>query len=95
MIISNEKPVAMVSRSTSKTEQNYTQLDLEAMAVVYGLRCFTRIQLVRTERINLKHQDFLFYLLFEKGQNNSANYLSWHVNQWKSVSKSEREIKRS
>ena len=52
---------------------------------------FTRIQLVRTERINLKHQDFLFYLLFEKGQNNPANYLSWHVNQWKSVSKSERE----
>ena len=38
--ISNAKPVAMVSKSTSKIEQNYAQLDLESMAVDYALRCF-------------------------------------------------------
>ena len=34
------KPVAVASRATSKTEQDYPQLDLEGMSVDFGLRRF-------------------------------------------------------
>ena len=34
----NAKPVAFASRCTCKTKKNYAQLDLEAMAVDFGLR---------------------------------------------------------
>ena len=46
---------------------------------------------VRTERIKLRHQEICFHLKLEKGRNNPADYLSRHVTQWKSVSKSMRE----
>ena len=38
--IENAKPVAFASRATSQAEKNYPQLDLEAMALDYGLRRF-------------------------------------------------------
>ena len=34
------KPVAFASRATQGAERNYPQIDLEAMAVDYGLRRF-------------------------------------------------------
>ena len=46
---------------------------------------------VRTERIKLRHQEICFHLKLEKGRDNPADYLSRHVTQWKSVSKSMRE----
>lgn len=36
----SEKPVAFASRVLSSAEKNYSQLDLEALAVVYGVRRF-------------------------------------------------------
>lgn len=38
--VQSAKPVAMASRSTSPTEKRYPQLDLEALAVDFGLRRF-------------------------------------------------------
>ena len=38
--IKSAKPVAFASRTTSQAEKNYPQLDLEAMALDYGLRRF-------------------------------------------------------
>ena len=67
MIISNEKPVAMVSRSTSKTEQNYTQLDLEAMAVVYGLRCFHTYSIGKNWKNKPKTSGLSFLFIIWKG----------------------------
>ena len=66
-IISNEKPVAMVSRSTSKTEQNYTQLDLEAMAVVYGLRCFHTYSIGKNWKNKTKTSGLSFLFIIWKG----------------------------
>ena len=56
--VSNAKPVAMVSRSTSKVEQNYTQLDLEAMAVDYALRRF-RTYIIGSQYENVIAADHL------------------------------------
>lgn len=39
-VISNAKTVAIVSRSTSKVEQNYALLDLKSMTVDYALHHF-------------------------------------------------------
>ena len=41
----NANPVAFALRCTSKAEKNYAQLDLEAMAVDFGLKGF-RLYLV-------------------------------------------------
>ena len=50
--ISNAKSVAMVSRSTSKAEQNYAQSDLEAMAVDYA-SCHFHTYLIGSQHENV------------------------------------------
>ena len=35
-----ERPIAFSSRSLSKSEQNYSQIDKEALGLVYGVRKF-------------------------------------------------------
>ena len=47
-IISNAKTVAIVSRSTSKVEQNYALLDLKSMTVNYALHHFYALFATRT-----------------------------------------------
>lgn len=34
------RPLAYVSRSLNKAEQGYSQLDKEALAIMFGLKCF-------------------------------------------------------
>ena len=65
--VSNAKPVAMVSRSTSKVEQNYTQLDLEAMAVDYALHRF-RTYIIGSQYENVIAADHLPLLSVFNGQ---------------------------
>ena len=36
----SEKPVAFASRTLAKAEQNYSQLDKEALAVIFGVKHF-------------------------------------------------------
>ena len=50
---------------------------------------------IRTEKKKLRHQAIRFYLKLKKWQDNPADYLNRHKTHWKSMSKSERIIKRS
>ncbi len=99
--VEDAKPVACASRATTQVEHKYPQLDLEALAVDFGLRRFryycvggptvtivtdhkpllgvfgnTRNGSVRSNRIKLRHQDVRFELLWRKGSQNPADFLS-------------------
>ena len=68
----NAKPVAMVSKSTNKAEQNYAQLDLEAMAVDYALRRF-RTYLIGSQHENAIATDHLPLLNVFNGKRRRVN----------------------
>ena len=69
--VNSSKPVAIVSRSTSKAEQNYAQLDLEAMAVDYALRRF-RTYLIGSPRENIIITDHLPLLSVFNGKKSGS-----------------------
>ena len=69
--INTSKPVAIASRSTSKAEQNYAQLDLEAMAVDYALRRF-RTYLIGSPRENVVITNHLPLLSVFSGKRNGS-----------------------
>ena len=107
----DKRVVAVASRATTPAESRYPQLDLEALAIDYGLRRFrfyiaggpctilitdhkplvsilknVRKGLIRTERIKLRHQDIDYVVQWEKGDTNTADYLSRHPTPWSMVS---------
>ena len=47
------KPVAFASRTTSKAEANYPQIDLEAMGLDFGMRRFRKYIVGAPENIKL------------------------------------------
>ena len=98
------KAVALASRTTTNAEKNYSQLDLEATAIDFGLRRFRHIlvggpQVVvvtdqqpleslwkskrkpsaRIERILLRHQDINHRVMWKKGKENPADFISRHA----------------
>ena len=108
--------VAMASRATTPTEARYPQLDLEALAVDYGLRRYRfyiaggpkttiitdhkplesifkdrRSGSIRTERIKMRHQDMNYTVIWEKGEENDADYLSRHATPLKHIPVAERK----
>ena len=96
--------VAVASRATTDVESRYPQIDLESIAVDFGLRRFRfyiaggpKVQVItdhkplqsifnnlrkgsiRTERIKLRHQDIDYEVIWKKGADNAADYLSRHA----------------
>ena len=61
----------MVSRSTSKVEQNYARLDLEAMAADYALRPF-RTYLIGSPQENVIVTDHLPLLSVFNGKRSGS-----------------------
>ena len=108
--IQTAKIVSCASRATSPVERRYPQLDLEALAVDFGLRRFrqyvvggpqvtvvtdhkplvsifrdTRRGSVRTDRIKLRHQDVNYSVVFQRGKDNIADFLSRHATKWDKI----------
>ena len=54
-----ERPVAFASRTLSKTERRYSQLDKEALAIMYGVKKFARYLHGRKFRVITDHKPLL------------------------------------
>ena len=98
------KIVACASRTTTDIEKRYPQIDLEALAIDFGLRRYrqylvggpevpiytdhkplvpifktSRRGSIRTQRIQLRHQDIKYQVKWQPGNINPADYLSRHA----------------
>lgn len=76
-----ERPISFASRSLSKAERNYSTLDREACAVMFGIRKFHKYLLGRRFTIITDHKP-LIYLLSEKNnvpQMTSTRRLRWII----------------
>lgn len=75
------------SRTTTKAKQRCPQIDLEALGIDFALgRCRhyihdspNEIQVIRTERIKLRHQDIRLNVVYQQAKINQSNYLPRHA----------------
>ena len=51
-----EKPISFASRTLAPAERNYAQLDTEALAIVFGVKCFRQYLFGRTFSIQSDHK---------------------------------------
>jgi hypothetical protein len=59
MVDGRERPVAFASRTMSKTERNYGQIDREALPVIYAVKHFHQYVYGREFRIITDHRPLL------------------------------------
>ena len=63
----NEKPIEMVSRTLTKAERNYSQIEKEALSLVWGIKRFHKYVYARTFTLVTDHKP-LIYVLKENKQ---------------------------
>lgn len=63
----DERPIAFASRSLSKSEQNYAQIDKEALALIFGVQKFHAYIFGRKFTLVTDHQPFTTILGPKKG----------------------------
>ena len=44
---------------------------------------------IRTEKIKMRHQDILYKIVYRKGSENDADYISRHARPWETLPKEE------
>jgi len=62
-----EKPIAFASRTFSKSEQGYSQLDKEALALVFGVKCFHQYLYGRPFILKTDHKPLISIFGEKKG----------------------------
>ena len=63
----SERPIAFVSRTLTDTERNYSQLDKEALALVFGVRRFLQYLYGRRFTLVTDHRPLTAILGPKKG----------------------------
>jgi hypothetical protein len=62
-----EKPIALASRTLSKSEQRYSHLDKEALALVYGVKYFQQYLYGRPFILKINHKPLISIFVEKKG----------------------------
>lgn len=76
-----ERPIAFASRVLSKPELNYSQLDKEALAIVFGVKSFHQFVYGRHFVLETDHKPLIFIFGDKKGlpQMAAARVQRWSV----------------
>ena len=74
-----ERPVAFASRTLSATEQQYSQLHKEALAIIFGIRKFHQYVAGRQFEIHTDHKPLMY--LFEENRSIS-HFASARIQRW-------------
>ena len=67
-----ERPIALASISLSKSERNYSQIDKEALALVYGVKKFHNYLYGRTFKMVTDHKPLTSIFSPQKGVSSVA-----------------------
>ena len=62
-----ERPIEMASRTLTKCERNYAQIEKEALSLVWGIKRFHKYVYARTFTLVTDHKPLLFILKEDKG----------------------------
>ncbi|XP_073964407.1 uncharacterized protein [Choristoneura fumiferana] len=73
----SERPVSCVSRTLSSAEQNYSQLDKEALAILFGVTKHHQIVIPTVLRKQVLHEIHEGHLGVNKMKNLSRGYVYW------------------
>ena len=76
-----EKPIAFASKKLSKAESNYSQLDREALSIVFGVKKFEMYLLGRKFELRTDHKPLLGLFSNEKqiSPNANARIIRWSL----------------